>query len=231
MYSDISCHAVIAAGGIGSRFAADASGAPKQFAVLSGKTILARTVELFEKNAYVDEIYIVIHPEFIDTCREITERNRYGKVCAIIPGGSDRQKSVFAGLSQIKNRGSLVVIHDAARPLTPQRVLNGCIYAACRYGAAVAAVPAKDAIKTASDSFITGTPDRNLLYHAQTPQAFRFGLIYDAHSRAEADGFTARDDAELLERLGIPVRIVEGSFENIKITTPEDLRLAEYILN
>ena len=219
--------AVVAAAGKGTRMGLDTN---KLYMELLGQPILAVTLKKFEDSDLIDEIIIVSHEDEIGHCRSITDRFGFSKVKAIVPGGRTRQQSVYNGLKRVSADCGIVLIHDGARPFIDEKGIRECTEAAVKYGAAVAAVPAKDTIKRSDDEdFVTETVDRDGLWYIQTPQAFRYGLIMEAHRKAEAEGFEGTDDAVLAERAGNKVRLVMCNYFNIKITTREDLVIAEAI--
>jgi 2-C-methyl-D-erythritol 4-phosphate cytidylyltransferase len=153
------------------------------------------------------------------------------KLAGIVPGGSERQDSVRAGIEALDRETELVVIHDAVRPFITVGLIENCIRAAAEEGAATVGVPAKDTVKeVAADGRVLRTCDRNLLWLTQTPQAFRRDIIENAHRAAVRDGYRGTDDTSLVERLGVAVRMIRGDYGNIKITTPEDLLIAEALL-
>lgn len=217
---------VIAAAGKGSRMGIETN---KQYLELQGKPVLAVTIQRFEECDLIDEIIVAANEAEVEFCRKnILERFGFKKVKAIVPGGPTRRKSVYNGLCRVSPGSGIVLIHDGARPFIEAHTIEACIDAAERFGAAVAAVPAKDTIKRADgEGFVDETVDRSNLWYIQTPQAFRFRLIMDAHMKAEQDGFEGTDDAILTERLGHKVKLVTGSYTNIKITTREDLIMAK----
>lgn len=223
--------ALIPAAGMGKRMGASIN---KQYLQLDGMPIVARTISVFEQSPLIDAIYLVIPADEIPYCREhVVEACGFNKVVAIVAGGRERQNSVMNGLNAMRKDvrdDDIVLIHDGIRPLITQELLQKSIYIAMTGDGALVAVPAKDTIKTVENGIVTGTPDRDTLWHAQTPQTFRFGVIYAAHQAAESDNFIGTDDAVLVERTGGRVRIVHGDYRNIKITTPEDLVLAEAFL-
>jgi 2-C-methyl-D-erythritol 4-phosphate cytidylyltransferase len=222
--------ALIPAAGMGKRMGA---GINKQYLLLQGKPILAHTVEVFERAPLVDDIYLVIPEAEIPFCREqVVERYGFTKVRRIVPGGAERQHSVLNGLRAVVDAGDddVVLIHDGVRPFVPVQVLERAVEAAAAHDGALVAVPAKDTVKTVADGVVRDTPSRESIWLAQTPQAFRYGVIRAAHEIAEAEGFLGTDDAMLVERLEKEVHIVMGDYRNIKITTPEDLILAEAFL-
>jgi 2-C-methyl-D-erythritol 4-phosphate cytidylyltransferase len=224
--------ALIPAAGMGKRMGASIN---KQYLQLAGMPIVARTIAVFEQSPLIDAIYLVIPPDEIAYCREhVVEAYGFKKLVAIVPGGSERQSSVLNGLIAMRTHVSaddIVLIHDGVRPLVTENMLRESITTARLHDGAVAAVPVKDTIKMVKDNIISDTPRREILWQAQTPQAFRFGTIYTAHQSAMADSFSATDDAALIERTGGEVHIIMGDYRNIKITTPEDLILAETFLS
>jgi len=221
---------VIAAGGKGKRMGGRT---PKQFFRLGGLPILVRTVAVFDSLREVREIVLVVPADCLQRTASLVRRGGFRNVSAIVPGGRERQASVFNGLKQCSSRSGIVLIHDAVRPLVGRQTVRSVIRAARRYGAAVAGVPVKDTIKVESRArrgFYSRTLRREELWAVQTPQAFRFPLLWEAHRKAGLSGFIGTDDASLVERTGTPVRIVPGSESNIKITTPDDRKLAEFLI-
>ena len=220
--------AVIAAAGKGTRMGLDTN---KLYMEILGQPILAVTLKIFENSDLIDEIIIVSHEDEVEYCRKnIADRYGFSKLKAIVPGGRTRQQSVYNGLKHVTAGCGIVLIHDGARPFIDENGIRECAEAAGKYGAAVAAVPAKDTIKRSDDEdFVAETVDRDKLWYIQTPQAFRYDLIMEAHRKAEEDGFDGTDDAVLAERAGNKVRLVMCNYFNIKITTREDLVIAEAI--
>jgi 2-C-methyl-D-erythritol 4-phosphate cytidylyltransferase len=202
-------------------------GIDKLFADVGGMPLLARTLAAFEDCPSVDQIILVASESNLDRCWKLVRSYGFKKVTELVPGGARRQDSVERGLDQVK--GSMwVLIHDGVRPFIDDALITSGIEAAREYGASVAAVPVKDTIKVVNaDHLVRNTPRRETLWAAQTPQVFRVDVIRGAYRDAFGD---VTDDAMLLERLGQPVKVYQGSYENIKITTPEDLDLAECIL-
>ncbi|GFE62496.1 2-C-methyl-D-erythritol 4-phosphate cytidylyltransferase [Geobacter sp. AOG2] len=223
--------ALIPAAGMGKRMGASIN---KQYLHLAGMPIVARTISVFENAPFIDGIFLVTPADEIPYCREqVVEAHGFRKVVEIVPGGRERQNSVMNGLRALRDRADdddVVLIHDGVRPLISPELLRESIDVARVCDGALVAVPAKDTIKTVREGVVIGTPDRDTLWQAQTPQAFRFGLIFAAHAAAEQEGFMGTDDASLIERRGGAVRIVRGDYRNIKITTPEDILLAEAFL-
>ncbi len=207
----------------------------KQYLQLGGRSILARTLELFQRHPAIHSIFPIIPSDEIDYFREqILPGIGLTKLGAIVPGGKERQDSVRNGLQQLQASGvapdSVVMVHDGVRPLFNPEPIATLIELAARKGGAVVGVPAKDTIKEVENAQIVATPDRSRLWQVQTPQAFRFELLLRAYEQAAQDGFCGTDDASLVERLGEEVVMVEGDYRNIKITTPEDLLIAEALL-
>ena len=202
----------------------------KQYLELAGRPILARTLSLFEQHPRIATIVVVSPEEEIPFCREeVVERFGLRKVAAIVPGGAERQDSVRNGLAALDAASAhdIVLIHDGVRPMLDGESLARLLDRAASSGACLLGVPAKDTIKEVVAGRVVATPERERLWLAQTPQAFRLGLIREAHRRAWAEGFRATDDAMLAEWAGHAVEMVRGSYRNIKITTPEDLLVAE----
>lgn len=220
--------AVIAAAGQGSRMGMAQN---KQYLEVLGIPILARTIQAFEDCCAVNEIIITVGETEVEYCQlNIVEKYGFQKVKAVVIGGATRQQSVFSGLKSVSPDCGIVLIHDGARPFIDDDSIRACIAAAADCGAAIAAVPVKDTIKRAdADGFVDETVDRSSLWSIQTPQAFRCQLIVEAHRRAEDESFDGTDDAVLVERLGLKVRLVMSSYYNIKITTREDLAIAAAI--
>lgn len=220
-------YALIPAAGMGKRMGASIN---KQYLQLDGLPIVARTIAVFESSPVIDAIYLVIPEAEIPYCREhVVEACGFSKVVQIVPGGKERQNSVMNGLRAMQpylSDNDVVVIHDGVRPLITPELLQTSIEVARSSDGALVAVPAKDTIKTVCNGIVVNTPDRETLWQAQTPQSFRFAVIYHAHRAAEEEQFIGTDDASLVERCGGAVRIVPGDYRNIKITTPEDLILA-----
>lgn len=220
--------ALIAAGGRGRRMNSSIS---KQFLFVKGYPILYYTLKTFELMDCFDEIVMVAGKQDMDYTREqIINQYRFEKI-RMIEGGLERQDSVYNGLRELSPQTDIVVIHDGVRPFVTKEIIKKSIEAAKRYKAVGVAVPVKDTIKVVGDgNIIKQTPNRKDLWAMQTPQTFKYDLILKAHEEARKDNFFGTDDAMLVERLGLPVRIIEGAYENIKITTPEDIIIAETFL-
>lgn len=221
--------AIIVAAGKGRRMGTKLN---KVFLNLKGKPVLYYTIKAFENVEEIDEIVLVVSESDLEYCKSsIVNKYDFKKVKRIVSGGMERQESVFRGLESVDNRCSIVLIHDGARPFIDKATLLKGIEEAKNYNAVGIAVPVKDTIKVVNgDNFAIDTPDRSHLMAIQTPQIFDYKLIYEAHLKAIEDGFLGTDDTVLVERLGYKVKLVEGSYRNIKITTPEDLIISEAFL-
>ncbi len=220
--------AIIVAGGKGERMGGEL---PKQFMEVLGKPVLSYTIHALSLCPEIAEIIIVTLGDYLVFCKDLAEEFGFQKVTKIICGGRERQDSVYNGLLELPETARYVVVHDGVRPLVRAETISACIAQAKQFGAAAAAVKAKDTVKTAdSNQMITGTANRENLWFVQTPQVFEKKLLLEAHRRAIEDQYTATDDCMLVERLGQPVKLVTGEYENIKITTPQDLFIMEGLL-
>jgi 2-C-methyl-D-erythritol 4-phosphate cytidylyltransferase len=218
--------AVLPAAGAGRRMGGARA---KQFLELEGKPILARTVQRFDSSPEVDEIVLAVAEPEREAVAEMLRPYGFSKIRAIVAGGRERQDSVWSALGACTS--DIVLVHDAVRPFVTHALIGALATAAVQTGAAVAAVAPKETIKMGDGAgSVLSTPDRALLWVAQTPQAFARSLLVEAFRQAQKDGFYGTDDATLVERLGVKVALVEGSYDNIKITTPEDLEIAVRIL-
>jgi 2-C-methyl-D-erythritol 4-phosphate cytidylyltransferase len=228
--------ALIVSAGKGHRFTEEKSARPdhgkKQFHLLAEKPILAHTLDKFETCLLIHSILLVVGQEDMDYClKEIIEKYQYKKISQIIPGGKRRQDSVRNGIEALSKDSEIVVIHDGVRPFVTKEMIEDSIRSAIRFGAVVLAMPVKETIKIAKpDGTVLKTLDREFLWQIQTPQTFQVNVIKEAYHKAAEDGFAGTDDASLVERLGIKVHMLPGSYTNIKITTPEDLILANLFL-
>lgn len=222
--------ALIAAAGRGTRMGVAQE--KKQYIILGDRPILAHTIAIFEESPLVSEIVVVVCPEDTEYCqREIVEKYGFQKVTQIVPGGQQRQDSVYQGLLRLASDTEIVLVHDGVRPFFPPELIPEVVQAVCTYGAAVVAVPVKDTIKIADvTGFAKKTPDRRSLWAVQTPQAFSYPLLLAAYQEAQKKGLQATDDAMLVEALGQRVKLVLGTYKNLKITTPEDLVIARALL-
>ncbi len=223
---------LVPAAGMGRRMGASIN---KQYLQLGGRPILARTLELFERHPAINSIYPIIPADEIDYFKDqILPGCDLTKLAGIIPGGKERQDSVRNGLQQLQltniKPDSVVLVHDGVRPLFDAELIMALIDTAVLTGGAVIGVPVKDTIKEVENELIISTPERGRLWQIQTPQAFRFELLFRAYQKAAQDDFLGTDDASLVERLGVRPVVIEGDYRNIKITTPEDLLIAEALL-
>jgi 2-C-methyl-D-erythritol 4-phosphate cytidylyltransferase len=218
--------AVIAAAGRSARMG---QGTPKVLLSLHQVPVIVRSILPFHHASVVEDIVVVATEASIERVRELVAKYGLGKVSAVVAGGLKRQQSVALGL-QALGRCDVVLVHDGARPLVTAEIIERVVEAAVEHGAAVPAVPVRDTIKRVEGDRVLETLNRDELRAVQTPQGFRYDLLVQAHERAREEGFYGTDDATLVERLGHPVAVVPGSPENLKITTPEDLLLAEALL-
>lgn len=226
MYKEYFVSVIIAAAGMSNRMGSKIN---KQFIAIGGKPILAHTIEKFEKCRYIDEIILVSKEEEIEYCRkEIIKKYKFNKVTNIIRGGKERQDSVYNGILALDKRTDIVLTHDGARPFIKIENIEDGILGVIKHGACVIGVPVTDTIKVVKeDNKVESTPIRSMLWAAQTPQCFHKDLLIKGYEKAIIDGFLGTDDSSIVERIGHDVKMVMGSYENIKITTPEDIVLAE----
>ena len=197
---------------------------------LDGRSVIDRTISMFQNSRMVTEIVIVTNTERMGYIRSLCKAKGYSKVLTITEGGKTRVHSVMNGLSCVSNKNGFVAIHDGARPLVTPEIIDDTISKAVTYHAAAPAIPVKDTIKTAQNHIVTGTPDRASLFAVQTPQVFDYDLLRGALQKALVDHTAITDDCSAVEALGMSVYLTKGSEENIKITTPLDVVLAEAIL-
>ena len=218
-------YGIILASGTGSRYGADI---PKQFVKIAGKTILEHTVEIFEKSESIDEIFIVITPEYRTMAEEILLKNNYKKVSKLLNGGEIRKESSFIGISAVEDEKANVLIHDCARPFLSQKIIADCISALEKYTAVDVAIPSSDTIvEIDENNIIKNIPNRAVLRRGQTPQCFKLSVIKKAHELSKNDSnFT--DDCGLVVKYNLAdVFVVEGDVENIKVTYPSDIYMAD----
>lgn len=218
---------LIPAAGSGSRMGHRRT--KKPYLQLLEKPILTHTISVFDQNPVVDTIHVIVNPSDFELCQSIAiVPYGFQKVTNLIPGGETRQDSVFNGLQSLPSDADFVIVHDGVRPFVTDDIIDSCLEAAEEWGAAVAAVPVKDTIKVAdADGFIVDTLNRSRLWAVQTPQSFRKDLLLKAHQRARQARLNVTDDATLVEQLGFRVRLIAGSHRNLKVTTAEDLLIAE----
>ncbi len=223
------CTALIPAAGQGKRMGAARS---KPYLLLEGKPILFYTLRELEECPLINEVVLIVEQGEIEHAREtVVDAFRLTKVSAILAGGQKRQDSVWEGLKTVQDDCELVMVHDGVRPFISQEILARAVQEALDCGASIVGVPAKDTVKLVSaQKQVVETPDRKTVFMVQTPQTFKRTILLKAYRQAMQDGLYATDEATLVERLGVPIKVVEGSYENIKITTPEDLVVGEMIL-
>lgn len=219
---------IIVAAGSGKRMN---MGINKQFIKLNKKEIIAHTIEAFYKNKNIDEIIVCIKKEEEELFKkEIIDKNKFENI-KIAYGGKERQDSIYNGLRKLSNKCNIVLIHDGARPFVDDRIINESISTAMEKKAVVVGTPVKDTIKIVNDGNIEGTPSRATLWSAQTPQTFEYNLIIRAYDEAYKNNYYGTDDSMLVENIGQKVTMIMGSYDNIKITSPEDIGIGEQILN
>jgi len=232
--------AIVPAGGIGKRFGATTN---KAFCTLLGRPLLAWTIGALQASPWIGEIIPVIREADMQEALGLFESCGFSKVKRLAPGGKERQDSVYHGLKLVSRKSGVVLIHDGARPLVTAEIVAAALAGLEDFDGVVVAVPVKDTIKQAVTGTVGGgkagvvgppvvhkTMNRESLWAVQTPQVFRLETLLRAYDNAKSEGFTGTDDSSLVERIGGRVRIVAGSYENIKITTPEDILVAEQLL-
>lgn len=215
---------IVAAAGSSRRM----GGTDKQFALIGGKPVLWWTLQLFVGRSDVCQLLVTVSEANRERIEALLTEMRLRLPWALVMGGAERQDSVRAALCHLSAEATHVAVHDGARPLTSKETIDEVFAAAVRFGAAIAAVPVKDTIKEVNAGhFVSKTLDRSLLWQVQTPQAAEKKALVEAYAKAHAQSFQATDDSSLLERIGSQVRVAPGDYRNIKITTPEDLRVAD----
>lgn len=222
MYNKKKVAVIIAAAGAGKRMG---SGIPKQYLKIGGEPILLKSIRAFCGNESVDSIFLVTNKGYIDYCRKLKEDYDLRKVVSVVEGGKERQDSVYRALQEINRLRpgvEYVLVHDGARPFVSQETIDFVIQAAAGTGAAIACVPVKNSIRRKEEGGSRNIERQNL-YAVQTPQGFKKSILIQAYEQAFADGYYGTDDAGLVERLGFPVELVMGKYDNIKITTKEDM--------
>lgn len=219
--------AIVLAGGRGKRMNYHKS---KQFIEIKGKPVLVYTLEKFIYNKSIDEVILVLPEDEVDYCKKEVLQRYSLKVDRIVIGGKERQDSVFNALEAME-KADIVLIHDGARPFINEKIIEEGIKYANIYGAAAPGVTPKDTIKVKNeDNISVDTPDRNMLVAVQTPQCFKYDEIYQCHRKIKEENAIVTDDTSVVERYGHKVYLYEGDYTNIKITTPEDLILAEKLI-
>ena len=220
------CAAVVPAAGSSSRM----EGRDKLMERLGEQPVLVHTLRALDNCPLIQEIVVVTRQDLIVPFGQLCGDCAFSKVSKIVVGGETRAHSVLAGIREVRRDAELIAVHDGARPLVSQRVLEEVIRRGAEHGAAAPAVPVKDTIKRASDGVVAATLERDTLFAVQTPQVFEASLLRAALEKAIADGAAITDDCSAVERLGMPVVLTSGSYENIKITTPEDLIMCQVLL-
>ncbi len=222
-------HVLVPAAGAGRRVGASVK---KQYLALGERPLLAVTLARLADQPHITAIHIIAPQAELDYCRsEVVERHALKKIAGVVSGGAERQDSVRNGLLACAAEAEdIVLIHDGVRPFFPQEQIPVLLDAAVTHGAALLAVPAQDTVKEVVAGRVLRTVDRSRLWLAQTPQAFRFGLVLEAHQRANREGYRGTDDASLIEWCGWPVAVIPGSAYNLKVTTAADLALLRALL-
>ncbi len=206
-------------------------GVNKNLLALAGEPILIRTLKTFSRVERVNFLIVVVASHEVETVERLLSSTEGLKPWRVTVGGSERQYSIANGLKLLPDDAEIILVHDAARPLISARTINDVIDAAEAFGGAIAAVPSKDTIKIVdAEGFVKQTPPRRDLVSVQTPQGFKREILLQAYAQAQAEKFLGTDDASLVERLGAKVKVVKSGYDNIKITTPEDLSVAETFL-
>lgn len=222
---ELTCSVVVPAAGRSNRMGED-----KLLLPLGDVPVLVRTLRALEDCPYITEIIVATREDLLVPIAQLCKDAALYKVRKVVVGGENRTASVLAGLREVDPDAELVAIHDGARPLVTEEVISEVVLKAAQCGAAAPAVPVKDTIKRAVAGTVLSTPERSELFAVQTPQVFEHGLILGALEKATADGAELTDDCAAVERLGMPVQLTVGSYENIKLTTPSDLAVAMAIL-
>ena len=220
------CSAIVVAAGQSTRM----HGENKIFSDLYGMPVIAHTLSAIQASEYIDEIVVVTREENIVAVADICAANNISKTTKIVCGGAERADSVLIGTVEASPKAELLAIHDAARPLVTQNVIADVVLAAARFGAAITAIPVHDTLKKIKNGVVVETIDRSEVFSVQTPQVFRADLLKAALHNAKKNKINITDDSMAAEAIGITVHVTSGSFENIKITTPEDLFVAETII-
>lgn len=219
--------AIVPAAGLGKRFG---PGTNKPFRLLLDKPLIVWTLEALQNIDEIEEIIPVLKESDMELGVKVFESHNLTKITRIAPGGRERQDSVYHGLKLIDGKADIVLIHDGCRPLIDREIVLEAINNIKGFDGAIVAVPVKDTIKEAENSIVKQTIKREALWQVQTPQVFRYSSIMKAYDKAMAEGFYSTDDSALIEKLGGRVRIIMGSYDNIKVTTPEDIPIAEILL-
>jgi 2-C-methyl-D-erythritol 4-phosphate cytidylyltransferase len=217
---------IIPAAGQGKRMGA---GKNKLLLELNSIPVFIHSLKVFEEDELCDGIILAIHPQDEAEFNSLLKKYGVKKVLELVPGGKERQDSIYNALKTVKGDG-IILVHDAARPFIRKEHIHGLLDTALETGAAIIGVQAKDTMKTVRDDVVMATVERSSLWAVQTPQAFRFSVLYNAYEHAEKEHFIGTDDSSLVERISHPVTMVEGDYDNIKLTTKEDLFFAQAII-
>ncbi len=220
-------YVVIPAAGQGKRMNV---GMNKLFIPLNQIPVIIHTLNVFDQDENCKGVILAVNENEVNLFIELIRKYHIKNVIKIVNGGKERQNSVYNGLKAVPDEDAIVLIHDGARPFIKPSIIHELVKSASRNKGAIVAVPMKDTIKAAKNNIVEKTVERSSLWSVQTPQAFRLSVILNAHERALVDQFLGTDDSSLVERLGKKVHIVMGDYENIKLTTPEDLIYGEAIL-
>ena len=217
--------AIVPAGGLGTRMGGTV---PKQFQNLSGKPILYYTLKALQDSGLISELILVVpKKEYDNACNHWLGKPEI--VTKVVVGGLKRQDSVYNGFCEVSQKSEIVLVHDGVRPFLSHKLIRETINAAREYGAAITGIPVSDTIKRvdASSGLVSETLERDNLWRVQTPQAFQYKILKEAFKKANSENFYGTDEGALIEHFGAPVKVIEGSEKNIKITRPEDLELSE----
>lgn len=222
---------ILPSGGEGKRFGGTL---PKQYIKVNGKEILAYTISIFDKCEMIDEIVVAANEKYFGLISDLIEKNHFHKPVKIVRGGKERQDSVFNALSSLScSANDLIVVHDAVRPLLPQQVLIGALNSAKEFDNVVVGIKARDTLiesDTPENLSVSGYIDRNKIFYAQTPQIFRFSVLFDSMKKAHNEGFLGTDESMLVKKAGFNIKIIEGSPQNFKITTDTDLKIFDTLV-
>jgi 2-C-methyl-D-erythritol 4-phosphate cytidylyltransferase len=220
---------IIPAAGVGKRLPGKIA---KQFLEIHGKPVICWTVNRFLSLESISTGILVVHLNELERTRQLfADDQNFRKKFSIIVGGDHRQESVFNGLARLSDDTEIVLVHDGVRPLISQEIITESIRVAADRGACITAVPVKDTVKRVHENQVLETIPREQVWQVQTPQAFRYDILYQAHQQAKQMKYFATDEAALLEWLGIPVSVIRGDYRNVKITTREDMIIAESFWN
>lgn len=229
MYKGYYVSVIVAAAGMSNRMGSKIN---KQFINIDNDPILVHTLNKFEQSNYIDEIILIAKEEEVEYCRkEIVRKYGFKKIKKIIKGGKERQDSIYNGILALDERSDIVLTHDGARPFVRKQNIEDGIKGVLEYDACVIGVPVKDTIKVVDDDkSVHHTPKRSMLWAAQTPQCFWKSILQKGYEYAINEGIVGTDDSSIVEKAGYDVKMIMGNYDNIKITTPEDLIIAESLL-